>query len=216
MPYRRGRTHYRFTDLTGQSFHRWTVLRMSRLRVSGKLAWVCRCECGTIKTLRTAFLTVGLAKSCGCLQRESRFVATRTHGQSRTKEYRTWSQIVQRCCQPKNPNYPNYGGRGILLCRRWRHSFELFLLDMGPAPSVHHSINRVDNLGPYEPGNCVWATRQEQARNRRTSRLVTHGGQTRTIAEWADLTGIHSQTIRARLDVQHWPISKALTVSTTP
>jgi hypothetical protein len=118
--------------------------------------------------------------------------------------------MVQRCCNPKHKNFRHYGGRGITVCDRWRTNFEVFLEDMGPRPSAKHSIERKDNNGNYEPGNCVWATQREQSRNKRTNRLVEFGGQTLCVEEWAAKLGLTSKAIHHRLD-RGWSIDKALT-----
>jgi hypothetical protein len=201
-----------FIDLTGQKFGRLTVLRLASERApGGKAQWVCLCECGNEKTTPGLFLRKGYARSCGCLQREHQQTRSITHGLSRTSEYRIWGLMIDRCTNPNSPTYQHYGARGIQVCERWR-KFENFLADMGNRPSPQHSIERKNNAGNYEPQNCKWATKREQTRNRRTSRMLTFEGQTRTVAEWADITGIQSRTIRARLDEQRWSVERALTV----
>ena len=127
-----------------------------------------------------------------------------THGCSRrgktTVEYRIWDGIKQRCYSPGNSNWHKYGAKGIVMCDRWRNSFAAFLDDMGPRPSEKHSIDRYPNqTGNYEPGNCRWATPQEQANNVRTNSLVTHAGRTQSVAMWATEVGIKANTLLYRL-----------------
>lgn len=104
-------------------------------------------------------------------------------------EYTVWSSMRDRCNRPANRNYHNYGGRGITVCERWAR-FRNFLEDMGARPSPEHEIDRIDNNGHYEPGNCRWATRSEQERNKRTNRHLTINGVTQTLTEWAATAGI--------------------------
>lgn len=122
--------------------------------------------------------------------------------------YRTWSNIIQRCENTKNPSFHNYGGRGIKICDRWRHSFQAFIEDMGPRPSGM-SIEREDTNGNYEPSNCRWATRAEQARNTRAKRLIEFEGQMRHVAELAEQFGIAMKTIHWRAS-QGWTMEKVL------
>lgn len=125
--------------------------------------------------------------------------AQKTHGMSKTPEYWTWWRIRGRCYSPKHHNYARYGGRGIRVCTRWLDSFHDFLSDMGPKPSPKHSIERLDNDGDYEPGNCIWATAQKQNSNRTTVVLVTAFGKTQSVSEWSRETGIGRLAITYRL-----------------
>ena|SRR5438105_3349104 len=132
----------------------------------------------------------------------------------RISEYHCWTEMRQRCTNPTNKHFRLYGGRGITICSRW-NSFANFLADMGRKPSRKHSLDRYPNQnGNYEPGNCRWATQQQQMRNRRNNHLITFNGETLPLVEWALRIGILASTIRTRLK-SGWPIALALTLSPT-
>jgi len=147
------------------------------------------------------------SRSCGCLARQ----AAKTHGMVRAPEYGVWRNMYQRCTNPNNPQYHNYGGRGIKVCQRWRESFENFYADMGPRPSSQHSIDRINTNGDYTPSNCRWATPVQQSNNKNDNRLITYRGQTRTLSEWARLTGISKSSLSWRLN-NGWTVEDALTI----
>lgn len=131
-----------------------------------------------------------------------------------TPEYRTWMGMVQRCCDAKCKDYARYGGSGIMICDRWRHSFPEFLSDMGPKPSADYSIDRIDHRGNYEPSNCRWATVRQQQRNRSSNVLITFNGITQPIVAWSESTGIGSDTISWRLK-RGWELSRVLNPNAT-
>lgn len=117
----------------------------------------------------------------------------------------------RRCYDTKYTEYPRYGARGIAVCDRWRDSFEAFLADMGPRPGRWYSVERKNNNGPYELGNCYWATTEEQANNRRNNTLVTLQGRTQTLARWCRELGIKHHTVMTRMGKRGWSVEKALT-----
>lgn len=201
------------TQLTGQQFGRLTAIALDG-KIGTHAAWKCVCQCGNVTRVRSNFLQSGKTKSCGCLQAEvSHDKAIRqftTHGQYDTPVYRTWLAMKARCLRPTHEAYPDYGGRGITICERWKDSFENFHSDMGDPPGPQYSIERNDVNGNYEPGNCKWATIVEQRRNTRVSARLTYNGVTKTLAEWAEETGIHRTTITTRLRKLKWSVARAL------
>lgn len=213
----------RFRDLTGKQFARLTVLRIVGKSVRGDVLWLCRCECGGEVVGRSGDLNSGNTRSCGCLKRERflRDCRQTKHGKWKTPEWGVWSGIQARCHNPEHPGYANYGGRGILVCRGWRDSFENFLADMGERPSAKHSVDRIDNERGYDCGhcedckgrnaeaNCRWATPKEQASNRRSTRRITFNGETMTLTDWATRVGISTPLLHHRLK-SGWSVEDAL------
>lgn len=161
----------------------------------------------------------GSSRSCGCLQREVASATFRTHGHTlnmqKTAEYQTWASMIGRCCTPTAEGWPDYGGRGVTVCERWRDSFEAFLADMGHRPSAKHSIERLDVNGHYEPYNCVWATRATQSRNTRRNRMITFQGRTQCLIDWAVELGLTKSALKHRLD-RGWSVERALSEPLQP
>lgn len=151
----------------GMRFGRWTVAAQSSPTKGGQKRWICRCDCGNEKVVPAHYLRGGDSRSCECLMRELAGSRARTHGLRGTSEWIAWQAMVQRCTRETHPAFKTYGGRGIRVCDEWRGDFAAFLAHIGTRPSSSHSLDRINNERGYEPGNVQWATRSEQARNRR-------------------------------------------------
>lgn len=196
-----------FKDITEVVSGRLTAIRFSRMNKQRQAVWLCRCSCGTEKEVASRYVISGHTRSCGCLKRDE--PGARTHGMSHTAENAVWRRMKIRCVSPKSPDYKDYGGRGITVCDRWATSFEAFFEDMGTRPSSRHSIEREDVNGNYEPSNCVWATAQEQARNRRTTTWFVYHGDRRCLTEHCQMAGKSQRMVWKRLR-RGWSIEEAL------
>ncbi len=192
----------------GAKCGRLTLLSKER-RTQGD-GWRCRCECGKQHWTEAYLLLRGLCKSCGCLKRESLCPRKLIHGQKRTKTYRTWSRMKERCLRPNHKSYGDYGGRGITVCERWL-TFANFFEDMGHAPNGLQ-LDRRDNSGNYEPSNCRWVDTRTQQRNTRANRILTAFGESKTMIEWTEdmRCGVTKDTLWHRLD-EGWPTEEAIT-----
>ena len=200
-------------DITGRRFARLTVVAMAEERVHGRIAWHCRCDCGRELIVSGNALQANNTRSCGCYKLDTTGARRRTHGKSRTPEYKNWCAMKARCYDTNNQDYGHYGGRGIRVCERWKDSFENFLADMGTRPHPRSTIERKDPNKDYSPANCQWASQKQQTRNKRTSRMLTVDGQTKCIGEWAEQYGVRQHLIAQRIR-QGWPEDAA--VKTAP
>jgi hypothetical protein len=164
-----------------------------------------RCDCGKVKSKKCSIegrvFKGAKCRACSNADSSARCRAGVKHGHAkkgaRTPTYLTWADMLKRCENETATHFASYGGRGIKVCDRW-HDFAHFLADMGERPTGM-SIDRINNDGNYEPGNCRWASDTEQANNKTTSHLVTAGGETKTVAMWARSQGLPREVIRGRL-----------------
>lgn len=194
---------------SGQRFGLLTVLKQAPTPSSdGQIRWLCCCDCGRRTIAVGSKLRSGHTRSCGCLKLA--VLRKDTHRLTGTPEHIIWVGMRRRCLAPSHPAYSRYGGRGITICPEWG-SFTRFLADMGARPTAQHSIDRVDNDGPYSPENCRWATPTEQSRNRRHVKRYEHDGLSITLAEWAEKVGMSLGTLKSRVERWGWMNGGALT-----
>jgi hypothetical protein len=198
--------------LTGLRFSRLVVTKFSGKDVRNNSYWDCVCDCGKLTRVRGSELKRGVIQSCGCLGRDRTREVQTAHSHCingrETKIYRIWDCMKQRCNNPNNASYKNYGGRGIKVCDRWLKSFENFYADVGDCPPGM-SLERTDNNGDYTPDNHRWATWEEQGNNRRDNVWISFNGDAKTMAQWARYLGMRLQTLRWRLN--NWSVESAFT-----
>lgn len=193
----------------GMKFGRLTAIQKMPSSPSGKSRWLYRCECGSTKEIDEYCVKSGESKSCGCLRKD--YPSATTHGLSKVPEYKIWTGIINRCCNPKNDSFPGYGERGITISNEWRSSFESFYRDMGKRPSRLHSIDRINNNDGYSKENCRWATPTDQANNTRRNVLLELNQIKMNVSQWSKATGIPYSVIYRRKKKFNWSDEKTLT-----
>lgn len=207
----------------GKIYNYYTVLDVE-VRVSenkSKTSWAkAKCQCGNIKWVRMAALKAGSTKSCGCYA----YQAAKIRVKEKSAQYKhghncggklsptlsTWRSMIERCFNKKSGSFIRYGKKGLKLCDRWL-DFNNFLNDMGERPTPKHTIDRIDNAKGYEPNNCRWATKSEQAVNRKTTRFYTINGQTKCLKHWAKDYNIKYLAVYKRIFYRKWDVITALT-----
>lgn len=198
----------------GKTYGRLKVVRFAGRNVHGNLTWDCVCTCGIKKTVMGSNLLGGTCPSCGCFKTDMLIKRNLTHGKAASREYSAWLGMWRRCSNPKSTDWESYGGRGIGVFPNWEE-FINFYADMGDRPSELHTLERLDNDADYGPGNCVWATRKVQGRNKRNVPRFEFNGQLKSVAEWAEDYKIHPETLRNRIR-RGWSMVKALTRKPRP
>lgn len=199
-------------DITGVKIGRLLVLNKDETKPAGRVFWICRCECGTEKSIESYSLRHGKTTSCGCFNKE---VTTKRnkigkHLMSNTPEYIVWTGMKQRCENKNATSYPRYGAIGISVCERWKNSFDNFLEDMGYRPSLKHTLDRIGGKKCYEPGNCRWATTKEQAANKECTLAINIDEVTDSLTGWGKTIGVNPQTLHERIKRGMSPVDAVL------
>ena len=203
-------------DITGQRYGRLVALSVVSSSKQGQ-QWLCHCDCGRTAVVRQILMRTGNTASCGCLRKEQLVARSRASADPEAgyrrwpSEFVIWRGMLARCHNPRNKDFPRYGGRGIIVCPTWRASFDYFFDDMGPRPSPEHQIDRVYNDGHYELDNCEWRTVKENCRNKGNNVLIECFGEALTLAEWSERTGFSHQLIQHRIKAG-WTLEEVLTV----
>lgn len=197
-------------DLIGKKFNRFTIIKRDKNRNQLKY-FICKCDCGTIKSIRLSNLKNGHTKSCGCLKSEINSkngkLRMTTHGETHTRLYNVWTSLRRKCYNKKNDHYKWYGARGIIVCDEWLEKYDNFrdwALKNGYSDKL--TIDRIDNNGNYTPANCRWATMKEQSNNRRSNVNITYKGQTKNITQWSEYTGISIYALRRKIKQNNYSI----------
>lgn len=197
-------------DLLGKKINMLTVVKCVGADKYKKRRWMCICDCGNYKEMAEDTLKRGKGKSCGCLKKTFLKTSKTTHGMSFKTEYFIWAGMKARCYNHNHIGFSFYGGKGIKVCDRWLNSFSNFYADMGNRPSKNHSLDRYPNKnGNYDPSNCRWATRKEQANNRINNTYLEINGIKKTTKEWTGIYKIPYETFLRRRKIG-WDINKAL------
>lgn len=197
-------------DLSGKKFGRLTVLYRIYNHNRTKTYWLCICDCGNLREVRSDALIGGVTKSCGCLQKEKVKQNMTKHGKHKTRLYRIFNHMKARCYNEHYKRYYDYGGRGITVCDEWRNDFMTFYnWAMNSGYNEHLTIDRINNDGNYEPSNCRWSDRKTQQRNKRTSKFITYNGERKHLMEWCEKLNLDYNVIYNRLYNCHWSIDRA-------
>lgn len=199
--------------MIGKVFGRYSVIEKDTSQEGVRRnKWVCRCLCGTVKSVRKESLVSGKTVSCGCYCIDRVKEANTTHGNYKGSYKKplgwAWNGMMGRCYDEKYHSFHRYGGRGITVCDRWK-VYENFEADVGKRPSPSHTLDRIDVNGNYEPSNCRWATKKEQANNTVNVLFIEYGGTVLPLSIWADKLGMNRGTLYSRLYKYKWDVKTA-------
>lgn len=195
----------KYKDLTGQKFGKLTIIERAENDKQGNAQWLCKCDCGKTVIVRGYQLTIGKTNSCGCLKS-----IRQSHHKSHLRIWQIWECMKQRCYNPSQISYKNYGAKGIRVCEEW-HNFENFYnWSLNNGYETNLTIDRIDNNKDYSPNNCRWVDMKTQQRNRTNNHLVTLNGETKCITEWCEIYHLQYNTVLRRLK-NGWDIVTAIT-----
>lgn len=197
-------------DLSGMKFGLLTAIKSCGKTKAGQYIWLCQCQCGNHSRVIGSNLIRGNTRACGCVRIESARVKNLTHNMAKTRIWNIWTGVRKRCYNKNCKSYKHYGGRGIKMSDSWLESFENFYADMKDGYADHLTLDRKNPDGNYEKNNCRWATSKQQNNNRRNNARIVIDGESKTIAEWADMVGIRQSTISARMRLLQWDAKSAV------
>lgn len=201
-------------NLTGIKFGNLTVLKLDENSTSKHRKWHCKCDCGNSTSVYATNLKSCATTSCGCKssRHEHKLKEINTkHGLSRSKIYHVYHSVKNRCFKKTNKHYKDYGARGIIMCDEWKTSFETFYnwaTSNGYKEGL--TLERMDVNGNYDPENCTWITQSEQCNNKRTTLYATINGETKTLKEWSEISGITYNTLFFRKEKYKWSDERLL------
>ena len=201
----------KIVDVLNKRFGRLSVIERVDNNKHGQARWRCRCDCGNEVIVTGYKLTSGHTRSCGCLKIESTGNQRRTHGDTGSRLYVCWQHMKNRCNNPLDKYFCNYGGRGISVCPEWDsyEKFKEWAFAHGYRDDL--TLDRIDVNGNYCPENCRWTTMQEQQNNRRNNHYVEFCGEVHTLADWARIIGINRDVLQMRINKLKWSVEKAFT-----
>lgn len=198
----------------GERHNYFTVIKRLNEKSGGQYLFLCKCDCGKEFKIRAQLIHTQM--SCGCMARKLASERLKKHGESGTRLYEVWLGMKSRCNRPKDKFYKSYGGRGIQVCPEWNDNYETFAKwarENGyddNAEFMKCTIERIDVNKDYEPSNCTFTDIKAQCNNKRNNHRLTYNGETHTLTEWSEITGLRYNTIRHRLKIG-WTVEEALT-----